>query len=227
MAFDYIVCTEELFQELGLPESMRIREGDIGNVISLVGSSFLYDPEIPAALIPDPECPRTGGSGRLYTLVIDNRHFRVCLERKCKPEQSEITAGIDEKNEDFDFDLLKQVLLQVFKRVLGDDDQCKIFLPKRYSLPWINRPYPLLIAKLNAVSEHSAKISTFVPEELRKTLPVQVFLACVLAEELEGFLALGRRVSWEGASQDSRDVIDSFLAADPKEVKRIFRWADN
>lgn len=228
MAFDYIVCTEKLFQELGLPESMRTLEGDVGNVVSLVGSNIFYDSGIPAALIREPECPRTGGPGIFYTLALGRRRFRVQLVIRLNPEHTNVTAWIDDGNEDIDLDLLKTALHAAFTSLLGNDIQVELSLPKRHDRPRIQRPYKELIAKLNAAAENPAmtlggSAMWLEPALLQKNLPIYLFLFSVLPDELEGFLAYGQRVSWEGALPKTRKLIDDFLEADPKDVKRIFR----
>ena len=119
MTFVRALCTEQLFEELGLPASLRTSEK-----LNPMGHPLVHDPARRSALIPHPfhysEWPDRG-----LSFYVRGKHFRgwEFVERSDGPDRVEITFEAD-----VDDDECREVtkLLEDAVAVLRNEPGCSI-----------------------------------------------------------------------------------------------------
>lgn len=206
MTFVRALCTEQLFELLQLPASLKASDR-----LNPIGHDLIHDSAACSALIPHP-FHYADYPDRALAFYLRGRHFMAWeyMQRSDGPDRVEVTIG-----EDVDDATCDEIsgLLDSAVAVLRDE--------ARYSLPIVlNRKKPPQVRKPRSVPELISKLNTFCEDISRlqfvpnmEELAIQTVISTVLLPEelllLEQHL---HACGWNALSMEAQDLIKKVLS---------------
>lgn len=212
MGFIKAPCTEQVFDALRLPASLRESES-----LNPVGRDLIHDPAACSALIPHP-FHYSDYPDRQLSFYLRGQCFRAWgyVTRPDNLDRVEVSIGdgVDEATCEDVADLLAQAV-----GLLRNEAAASIpvkLLRKEAPRVRVPRLPAEIIPKLNTLAEHYARLKQFDAEEVAVAALIGVVL---LPEEVAPLERHLQEVGWEELVPDVRELVATALARVDKTAK--------
>lgn len=202
MRFAHDICSEQLFVELKLPQSL------IENIqLNPIGRRLIYDLSTHAALIPHPyhhaEYP-----DRSLSFYVGGKHFAAdeFIRRNDGSDRVEIWFG-DDTDESTSNNVCK--LLEAAVAALNGDALCSIPVVarrKQSPKPRTARPPTEVIPKLNKFCKDMVSFETQLPE-LKEMIIQATISSVLLPEEIELLKMHLAEFGWNELSPKAQELV--------------------
>ena len=202
MRFAHDTCSEQLYAELKLPESLRANAP-----LNPLGRRLIYDLSTHAALIPHPY-HHADYPDRSLSFYVGGKHFAAneLIHRDDGPDRVEIWF-----EEDTDECTSNNVckLLEAAVATLNGEALCSIPViarRKQSPRPRKARPPTEVIPKLNKFSEDVVQFEALLPE--LKEMTIQATISSVLLpDEIESLKRHLAEFGWDGLSPKAQALV--------------------
>jgi hypothetical protein len=199
MKFSKIECTGPLLGALNAPVDLenRIRRDPIG-------STFVYSQSDNAALFAHPFDHSTYPD-QVFTLVVDGEALWVWEKVQEKDKAARIEVFVSKETERFDDQFLVDLVREAFSAWKNDEQfSLPISIRNRSRSPKAPRNPEQIIAALN-------KFMTLMPPGTEDLVDDLFVPALVRPEEIDDFVAFGRRNGFEGLGPEARSLFGPVL----------------
>lgn len=207
MGFLRALCTEQLFKELGLPESLRASEK-----LTPIGRDLIHDLATRSALIPHPfhysDYPDRG-----LSFYVRGKHCNASefVQRSDGPDRVEVWFEAD-MHEAARTEVAK--LLESAVALLRNEPLCSVPIlrnPRQVLQPRVPRPPSNFIPKLNKFCEDVSQFDREMLPDLEELSIRSVISTVLLPEELESLERHLAVSGWSELSPRARDLIEKVL----------------
>lgn len=199
-------CTEQLFRELELPESLRA-----DGKLNPVGRELVHDRSVRSALIPHP-FHHSDYPDRSLSFYVRGRHFGAWefVRRSDGPDRIEVWFEAD-MNDAACNEIVE--LLQNAAAVLREEPIGSMPIVshrKQLPKPRVPRPPSEVIRKLNKFCDEVSELGQLLPE--LEELTIQSAISTVLLpKEIESLELHLATLGWDELSPKARDLVKNVL----------------
>lgn len=202
MGFVRAICTEQLFNLLELPLSLKTSEK-----LNPMGRELIHDPAARSALIPHP-FHHSDYPDRGLSFYLRGKHFNACecVKRSDGPDRVEVWC--DEINEQACREVTK--MLEGAIAVFHNQPFCSLPIVVRgsqLSQTRLPRPASKIIPKLNTFCTDLAQLNASTFPSLEELTIQSVMSTVLLPEELETLEKHLATFGWSELSPQARDLI--------------------